>query len=590
MPRLDWVLGGINRRDICAFMRPSLAAFAALFAFVLHFASPSGFAQQDAAKQAEAIPFGQIPARLAKLDEEWTKQLDSVKKVIDGEEAAKRITEATAQSLRWSVRGAAVTYYDNRSTITNAKVPADNAMLAKAFRETEELLASQQQKRTEIVGGISRELRRQLSKLVNEPSKLADVDAVQTSIDEIQALRQRGSLGGAAEVFSKLQNAEPLLRMIKLMIEAETNGDVAKLQGAAGFLRNVSLDRDLVPEQDLRNRVEAAIKPYQKAEDEAEKALIAALEAKKSAEEIDDALKKYTKALENMRMLSARDGRQERDFAPYYRTLAEFWKTAATADGQTVKDRAQQARNILQYLGADTAAKFGPLLAQMEEDALGREKAMISAETEKLRRRISEAKTLADVEALLALLHSPNQDRRYYEDSSAGVLAALSAISNAWRTNSLPFLQNFDGTYSSSASPYIAELTSLRLRAEREIFAQTLRAFELTRPPLSEQPTNEAIETLCDQLAQKREWRRLLQLLDTRAMLNPMEGRYGRPQGDETATAIRAYFVAQNFELAEMWKDAADSYRSVLRSTSQRAPITDAAERLKKLIKEHPEP
>jgi hypothetical protein len=127
------------------------------------------------------------------------------------------------------------------------------------------------------------------------------------------------------------------------------------------------------------------------------------------------------------------------------------------------------------------------------------------------------------------------------------------------------------------------------LRAEREIFAQTLRAFELTRPPLSEQPTNEAIETLCNQLAQKREWRRLLELLDTRAMLNPMEGRYGRPQGDETATAIRAYFVAQNFELAEMWKDAADSYRSVLRSTSQRAPITDAAESLKKLIKEHPE-
>jgi hypothetical protein len=129
----------------------------------------------------------------------------------------------------------------------------------------------------------------------------------------------------------------------------------------------------------------------------------------------------------------------------------------------------------------------------------------------------------------------------------------------------------------------------LRLRAEREIIAHTLKAFELTKPPLSEQPTNEAVEALCDQLAQKREWRRLLQLLDTRDILNPMEGRYGRAPADDSATAIRAYFVAQNFELAEMWKDAADSYRSVLRSTSQRAPIAEAAERLKKLIKEHPE-
>jgi hypothetical protein len=128
------------------------------------------------------------------------------------------------------------------------------------------------------------------------------------------------------------------------------------------------------------------------------------------------------------------------------------------------------------------------------------------------------------------------------------------------------------------------------LRAEREIIAHTLKAFELTKPPLSEQPANEAIEALCDQLAQKQEWRRLLQLLETRASLSPGEGRYGRvAPPDETTTAIRAYLVAQNFELAEMWKDAAESYRAVLRSTSQRAPVSEAAERLKRLVKEHPE-
>jgi hypothetical protein len=574
-----------------ATMRASLPVLAALTPFVLDLATPCGFAQQDATKQAEAVPLDQVPARIGKLDEEWTKQLDSVKKVIDDEEVAKRITEATAQSLRWSVRSAAVTQYDNRSSITSAKLPADNAALVKAFRETEDLLSSQQEKRNVIIGSLSKELRRQLTKLLAESTKPADVDAVQSSIDEIQKLQLRSGIPGGSDTYTKLQTAEHCLRSIKRLIEAEAIGDVSMLQGAVAELRNSSFDRDLLSEQERRNRVDAAIKPYQKAEDEAGKALVSALESKKPADEIDAALAQYTKAAENNRNLGARDGRQERDLSSYYRILAEFWKTAATADAQTVKVRAQEARSALQYLGPEAAAKFKPLMAQLEEEAVSREKAMASAETETLRRGIAEAKTPADVEALLALLRSPNQDPRRYEQSSrtAEVAAALSVLSNAWRTKSLSLLQNFEGTNSRATSAFAPELTSLRLRAEREIIAHTLKAFELTKPPLSEQPTNEAVEALCDQLAQKREWRRLLQLLDTRDILNPMEGRYGRAPADDSATAIRAYFVAQNFELAEMWKDAADSYRSVLRSTSQRAPIAEAAERLKKLIKEHPE-
>jgi hypothetical protein len=570
-------------------MRLSLAALA-LTPFVLDFAIPRGFGQQDATKQADVVPLDQVPARLAKLDEEWKKQLDSVKKIIDEEEAAKRITEATGQSLRWSVRGAAVTYYDNRSSITSAKVPTDNTALVKAFRETEDLLSSQQEIRNNIIGGVTKALGRELSKLITAPAKPADVDAVQASIDELQKLQQRGSASGAPDISYKLQSAESFLRSIKRLIEAETNENITVLQSAVAELRNSSFDRDLVSDQDRRTRVEAIIKPYQKAEDEAGKALISALESKKSAEEIDAALMQYTKASENMRNLGGRDGRQERDLASYYRVLAEFWKTAATADAQTVKSRAQEARSALQYLGADVAAKFKPLLAQLEEEALSREKAMASAETEKFRRGIAEAKTPEDVEALLTLLRSPQDPRRFDQSSrTAEAAAALSAISNAWRTKSLALLQNLEGAYSIGSSAFGPELTSLRLRAGREIIAHTLKAFELTKPPLSDQPMNEAIEALCDQLAQKREWRRLLQLLDTRTSLNQVAGRYGQVPIDETAAAIRAYFVAQNFELAEMWKDAADSYRAVLRTTSQRAPVGEAAERLKKLIKEHPE-
>jgi hypothetical protein len=569
-------------------MRVSLAALATVIPLVLEFVTIKGFAQQDATKQTENVPLDQVPTRLAKLDDEWKKQLENVRKVIDEEEAAKRITEAVGQSLRWSVRASAVTQYDNRSSIRSAKVPPDNTALMKVFRETEDLLASQQEKRKDIIPNIAKELGRQISKLVAEAGKPADADAVQASIDGIQKIL-RGVATEAPDLFYKLQTAEAFLRSLKRLIEAEGSGDISKLQSAVAELRNSSFDRDLVSDESRENRIEAAIKPYQKAEDEAGRTLVSALETKKPAEEIDAALMQYTRASEIMQSLGRRDGRQQRELASYYRVLADFWKKATTADGRTVKTSAQEARTALQYLGADIAAKFKPLLAEMEEEAISREKAMASAETEKIRRGIVEAKTPADVEALLALLRSPQDLRRSDQPSRPADVAALSAIFNAWRTNSLPFLQNVDSAYLAGASAFSPELTSLRLRVEREIIAHTLKAFELTKPPLSEQPANDAIEALCDQLAQKREWRRLLQLLETRGSLNPAEGRYGRPAVDETATAIRAYFVAQNFELAEMWKDAADSYRSVLRSASQRAPIAEAADRLKKLIKEHPE-
>jgi len=188
-------------------MRASLAVLAALTPFVLEFIILHGFAQQDATKQPETIPLDEVTARLAALDEEWKKQIDTVKKVIDGEEAARRITEATAQSLRWSVRSATITQYDNRSSITSAKVPTDNTALLKVFRETEELLSTQQEKRKQIIPGISKELGRRLSKLVTESGKLADADAVQASIDEIQKTL-RGGATEAPDLFYKLQTAE----------------------------------------------------------------------------------------------------------------------------------------------------------------------------------------------------------------------------------------------------------------------------------------------------------------------------------------------------------------------------------------------
>jgi hypothetical protein len=56
---------------------------------------------------------------------------------------------------------------------------------------------------------------------------------------------------------------------------------------------------------------------------------------------------------------------------------------------------------------------------------------------------------------------------------------------------------------------------------------------------------------------------------------------------------LRSYFQAQNFELSEQWLEAYGAYHSVLRSTSELAPIKDSSDHLKivsKKLSQSPRP
>ena len=63
----------------------------------------------------------------------------------------------------------------------------------------------------------------------------------------------------------------------------------------------------------------------------------------------------------------------------------------------------------------------------------------------------------------------------------------------------------------------------------------------------------------------------------------------GRLAPDDSIAALRSFFAGQNLELAEQWLEAAQAYKEVLRSANSRAPTTAAAEKLKALLKAHPE-
>jgi hypothetical protein len=317
-----------------------------------------------------------------------------------------------------------------------------------------------------------------------------------------------------------------------------------------------------------------------------------ALESRKPVAEITAIFSKYLTAVQNLQPLRAYEGRQTQDHTSSYRTLIQYLKDVESGLALVFKRNTEQARTAALQIGGEKGARLEQLIIKLDAEMAEQDKKRAAAGIEKLRKKIAAAKDANDVDAILGELRDSKSDLSRGAEKNGGmpIIPPLSTISNAWRLGNPLLFQNFDNIFSSSVADFEPEVSGLRTRAMRDIAARILRAPELNQTPLAEKSLPEAIETLCEQLAAAREWRRLLQVLEGRAGIAFTDGRQPTGRGgDDSLTAIRAYFVAQNFELAEMWAEAAESYRSVLRSTSQRVPITEAAERLKKLVKEHPE-
>jgi hypothetical protein len=97
----------------------------------------------QAIAQEKAPPAGGVlesaPAKIARLERDLTEKIDAVRTVLDKEVAEKRITEAAAQPLRWSLRTAAIAFSgtDIRSVIATARVPFENEAVANACKDLE---------------------------------------------------------------------------------------------------------------------------------------------------------------------------------------------------------------------------------------------------------------------------------------------------------------------------------------------------------------------------------------------------------------------------------------------------------------------
>jgi len=151
-----------------------------------------------------------------------------------------------------------------------------------------------------------------------------------------------------------------------------------------------------------------------------------------------------------------------------------------------------------------------------------------------------------------------------------------------WKSANPTFQQSATIGYIDNLSPYAQELIALRARAERDMLVRTLKAPELGEAPLASMETKAAVEAFCNDLIKRKEWRRLLDLLEARGLSFRNDIRNG------LAKALHSFLSAQNFERAELWPEAVTAYKEVLLCTDLRAPIEEAATRLKALKKSEP--
>lgn len=77
----------------------------------------------------------------------------------------------------------------------------------------------------------------------------------------------------------------------------------------------------------------------------------------------------------------------------------------------------------------------------------------------------------------------------------------------------------------------------------------------MATPPLSDLPTDAALDAFCDTLAKQGDWKRLMTFLQARSAVSPLAVQ----RHDETLEAIRSYLIGRNFETAEQWGEVIQS-------------------------------
>ena len=270
--------------------------------------------------------------------------------------------------------------------------------------------------------------------------------------------------------------------------------------------------------------------------------------------------------------------------------IADAYRAVIETMAATTESRGRTANNIQALrdavisqsveLGPTRAAVFLPILnraaASMAKKVPDQPRPELAALHQQLA-GIRDPAALIVVAQGLSRNSDPHQDRAAAAPDSLSTLRkTLLSLAEAWQDANVETLRTIRHTVSSRGDAFYPSLQAILARAERDILADYLVLPDLTNGPLAAMDPETAMETFCDRLAARGEWRTLLLFLEARIRNGP---RWPDPGWTDSVIAIKSYMLGQNHERAGLNAEAATCYRQTLQSLASRGPLREAAAR-----------
>jgi hypothetical protein len=428
---------------------------------------------------------------------------------------------------------------------------------------------------------------------VGNATAASDVDGVQPLLERLKTLttgQQPYTMANA------LERCSSQMRYLRDSFDVTPSSDPAKVSRVLAGLTPMHIAGiDFGSDASFDKRVAIVLAPFKKALEDAQNDLDSALTDQKSPERIYATMAAFENAsshlsgASNFRNQMPNNSLSELNA---YRMLSSIagaiqshhWRRAQSEIGGT-----RQVESNLQALAGRRPA-IHALIEKWTSEIAESEALDARQFHERLHAEFSAVKQPADLGPIIKDLakDQPDAERDGGDRSSQMLSMRLTALAAAWKNDDVNRLANeaLEGGGPEDAA-FSEDLAGLRERGERDILSRTLKAPELLQAPLESLPLAKAIDDLLGKLTAAGEWRRALQIMESQAALEQSRG--VPPRKMEVMMAVRSYLAGQNFELADLWTDAAAAYKAVLAAALDGAPTQEAADRLKALAKEHPE-
>lgn len=571
----------------------------ALAAAALLWAQTLAISAQEATQAAaeHASPFRKSSEQLNQINDDFAKQVDVFVAVVDAERNAKRISDTVAQLLR-------ILAQNGRSSFAelDRNVPKNEAIRA-ALKELEAASKLYDLRVNPVLTGMWEELRKRMNDSALGAPKVEDIAPLGQTLQRIQGSTPQKILTIGNNQISA-QDFMAFLNDVKQLAEDENNQSLTAFATVATNLRRSATSINILTPDEIREFLSRLLEPKRKAVENQGIAIEAMIAARKPAQEISAAVEPFAEGMRKFNELSGETNRARgavfsEDVANFYRTIATVLNSLEKGEtleaDRYLKDAAKMERQLtLSLRGNRGGVVENPgnrelIAAKLQKELWERADKLREQTATDIIARMTSVKEPADIAALIEAINKVSRQVRLADNSGrypdiSELAGPLVDLMRAWKNEAPHMIGAWGRAHGELSATFAKDFNALRDRIQRNLYASTLKAPELTTPPYADKVPEAAVEALCDDLAQRGEWRRLLDILQ----LRPAAQAPGSKEIDATA-ALRSYLAGKNSEMAEQWVDAVMAYKTTLRSTASRAPVQAAADSIKAIAKAHPE-